>query len=88
MRFAVVVVLAALVTASSVAAAAPAIDYKTYRNCDALNAVDKHGVGRVGARDHTRSGTNSVTNFTRNNRLYELNKARDRDKDKIACEQH
>jgi hypothetical protein len=56
----------------------------TYKNCKALNARYPHGVGRFGARDHT-SGT-PVTNFRRSNRLYRQNKARDRDKDGIACE--
>jgi excalibur calcium-binding domain-containing protein len=55
-----------------------------YRNCTALNRRYPHGVGRVGARDKT-SGV-PVTTFKRSNRLYELNKARDRDKDRIACE--
>jgi hypothetical protein len=57
---------------------------KTYPNCTALNKVYPHGVGRVGARDHT-SGT-PVTNFKRSNKLYRENRARDRDKDGIACE--
>jgi hypothetical protein len=56
-----------------------------YANCKALNAKYPHGVGRVGARDKTRSG-DPVTNFKRSNRLYRLNKARDRDNDGIACE--
>jgi Excalibur calcium-binding domain len=55
-----------------------------YRNCTALNKRYPHGVGRVGARDKT-SGV-PVTTFKRSNRLYELNKGRDRDKDRIACE--
>jgi hypothetical protein len=37
-----------------------------------------------GAHDHT-SGT-PVSNFTRNNKVYSLNKKSDRDKDGIACE--
>jgi hypothetical protein len=55
-----------------------------YANCKALNRKYPHGIGRVGARDKT-SGV-PVTNFKRSNRLYRLNKARDRDKDGIACE--
>jgi hypothetical protein len=55
-----------------------------YRNCTTLNKRYPHGVGRVGARDKT-SGV-PVTTFKRSNRLYELNRARDRDKDRIACE--
>jgi hypothetical protein len=55
-----------------------------YRNCKALNKKYPHGVGRVGARDKT-SGE-PVANFKRSNRLYDLNKGLDRDKDRIACE--
>jgi hypothetical protein len=58
---------------------------KTYPNCKALNAVYPHGVGRVGARDKTKSGK-PVTNFKRSNKLYRENRARDRDKDGVACE--
>ena len=59
-----------------------------YKNCTNLNKKYPHGLGRVGARDHT-SGT-SVTNFKRSTRLYKLamsyNRGLDRDKDGIACE--
>jgi Excalibur calcium-binding domain len=58
---------------------------RKYPNCKALNAKYPHGVGRVGARDKTKSG-DRVTTFRRSNRLYELNKGLDRDKDRIACE--
>ena len=57
----------------------------SFRNCTALNRVYRHGVGRYGARDHTRSG-DPVTNFRRSNRLYLQNRGLDRDKDGIACE--
>ncbi len=57
-----------------------------YSNCAKLNKKYPHGVGKKGARDHT-SGT-PVTNFTRSNTVYAANKARDRDKDGIACERH
>jgi hypothetical protein len=57
-----------------------------YANCKALNAKYPHGVGLPGARDRT-TGT-PVTNFTRNRAVYLANTARDRDKDKIACEKH
>ncbi|WP_201299528.1 excalibur calcium-binding domain-containing protein [Aeromicrobium sp. 9AM] len=57
---------------------------KKYSNCKKLNKDYKHGVGKPGAHDHT-SGT-PVTNFTRNKAVYTKNKARDRDKDGIACE--
>jgi hypothetical protein len=58
-----------------------------FRNCSALNRVYPHGVGRYGARDHTRTG-NPVTNFRRSTRLYLRNRGLDRDKDGIACEKH
>jgi hypothetical protein len=58
-----------------------------YPNCKALNKRYPHGVGRWGARDHTRSG-DPVTNFRRSNLLYRQNRGLDRDKDGIACEKH
>ncbi|MEV0902814.1 excalibur calcium-binding domain-containing protein [Actinoplanes sp. NPDC049802] len=70
------------VVATSPAEAAP----KTYKTCAALNKDYPHGVGRKGAKDKVRGTTKPVTNFKRNNALYEANKGRDRDKDKIACE--
>ena len=87
MKRVLVFVTAAAVLGASQASAAvssTAAASKKYRNCTALNKVYPHGVGRVGARDHT-SGT-PVTNFKRSNKLYRENKSRDRDKDGIACE--
>jgi len=59
-----------------------------YKNCTNLNRRYPHGLGRLGARDHT-SG-DPVTNFKRSTRLYRLamsyNRGLDRDKDGIACE--
>ena len=59
-----------------------------YKNCTNLNKKYPHGLGRVGARDHT-SGT-LVTNFKRSTKLYKLamsyNRGLDRDKDGIGCE--
>jgi hypothetical protein len=46
-----------------------------------------HGVGKYGARDHTKS-SDPVTNFRRSNRLYLPNRGLDRDKDGISCEKH
>jgi hypothetical protein len=57
---------------------------RSFKNCTAMNRVYPHGVGRTGARDHT-SGT-PVTNFRRSNAGYSRNRARDRDRDGIACE--
>lgn len=49
-----------------------------------------HGVGKLRARDRTRSGTNPVTNFKRSTRLYNIamnyNRRLDADKDGVACE--
>ena len=59
-----------------------------YKNCTNLNKKYPHGLGKVGARDHT-SGT-PVTNLKRSTKLYKLamsyNRGLDRDKDGIACE--
>jgi hypothetical protein len=47
-------------------------------------------VGRLHARDHTRSGTPGVTTFKRSTRLYNTamryNSDLDRDRDGVACE--
>jgi hypothetical protein len=56
----------------------------SYANCTAMHVKYRHGIGKVGAHDHT-SGV-PVTNFYRNNRLYYLNRSLDRDKDGVACE--
>jgi Excalibur calcium-binding domain len=77
---AAVVVYGLLVGASSVGAQG------SFANCSAMHAKYRHGVGKVGAHDHT-SGV-PVTNFYRSNRLYYLNRRLDRDKDGIACEKH
>ena len=65
-------------------AAAPPL----YKNCTNLNKRYPHGVGKVGARDHT--SDEPVTNFRRSTRLYNqamsYNRGLDRDKDGIACE--
>ncbi len=53
-------------------------------SCTAMHRVFPHGVGLIGARDHT-SGT-PVTNFARAPRWYAKNTNLDRDKDHIACE--
>jgi Excalibur calcium-binding domain len=82
---AVVVLLAMLATTALAGVdAAPPL----YKNCTSLNKKYPHGLGRVGARDHT-TGT-PVTNFKRSTKLYRLamsyNRGLDRDKDAIACE--
>jgi hypothetical protein len=82
-----VVVLALPGPVSAASPPAQGIHHATsYKNCDALNRVYPHGVGRKGARDIVRGKTRPVTNFTVNTAVYNANKARDRDKDGIACE--
>lgn len=77
--------LVAIVGGVSVENASAAPKPKRYANCKALNKVYPHGVGRTaGARDKT-SGKR-VTNFRVSKAVYDVNTARDRDKDKIACE--
>jgi Excalibur calcium-binding domain len=61
---------------------------KNYENCDALTDDYPHGVGRPDARDKTADGSPPVTNFERNDSLYEANTDSDRDRDGIACERH
>ncbi len=60
-----------------------------YKNCASLNKKYPDGIGRVGARDKTKSG-DPVTNFKRSSKLYNLalshNRGLDRDKDGVACE--
>ena len=77
--------LMAVMGAVSTEAASAAPKAKRYANCKALNKVYPHGVASTKAvRDKT-SGK-KVTNFKVNKAVYDLNKASDRDKDKIACE--
>jgi Excalibur calcium-binding domain len=85
---AVKLIAVAAVSAGLALGASSAGASASFQNCKALNSVYRHGVGRVGAHDHTRSGTNPVTNFKRSNRLYRLNRGLDRDRDGIACEKH
>ncbi len=58
-----------------------------FSNCTALRVKFPHGVGLVGAHDHT-SGSAPVTNFTRSNAWYHANSSHDRDHDGVACEHH
>jgi len=80
----VVVLVAALIAASTSSALIPPL----YKNCTNLNKRYPHGVGKVGARDHT-SGA-PVTTFKRSTLIYRramsYNRGLDRDKDGIACE--
>jgi hypothetical protein len=83
----IVGVVAASLAMPVSAAAAATPPPKTYRNCKLLNARYPHGVGRPAARDRVAAGTEPVTTFLRNRRLYDANRGRDRDRDGIACEQ-
>jgi hypothetical protein len=84
-------VLLATLLAPSLGAATSAIPYR-WKNCTIVNKRFPHGVGRYGAHDRTRSGTDPVTDFRRSNRLYReamrYHRGLDRDKDGIACEKH
>jgi hypothetical protein len=68
------------------AAAVPAL----YDNCTNFHKKYRHGVGRAGARDKTRSGAPGVTTFLRSTRIYNIamkwNDDLDRDDDGVACE--
>jgi hypothetical protein len=92
-RTLLVLAAGASIAAAASAPAAPTVTSaqapmsSLFSNCTALNRVYPHGVGRYGARDHTRSG-DPVTNFRRSNLLYRRNSELDRDKDGIACEKH
>jgi hypothetical protein len=61
-----------------------------WTNCTKVHTRYAHGVGRLHARDHTRSGTPGVTTFKRSTRLYNVamtyNRDLDRDRDGVACE--
>jgi hypothetical protein len=84
----VAAVVLLLATPASAAIGSTAAAPPLYKNCTNLNKKYPHGLGKVGARDHT-SGT-PVTNFKRSTKLYKLamsaNRGLDRDKDGIACE--
>jgi hypothetical protein len=70
---------------AAAAAPAPAAGARDFSNCDELNSVYPHGVGRPGAVDKT-SGSPPVTTFERSDALYSANSESDRDGDDIACE--
>jgi len=82
---AVVVSLVGVSGAFGWSSATPAL----YDNCTKFNKRYPHGVGKVGARDRTKSG-DRVRTFLRSNRIYRLamhyNDDLDRDGDGIACE--
>jgi hypothetical protein len=61
-----------------------------WTNCTNVHKSYAHGVGKLHAHDHTRSGTPGVTTFKRSTRLYNSatshNSRLDGDKDGVACE--
>ena len=89
---AVVLAAAALTLVAAPAPAAPTSASAWWTNCTQVHKRYPHGVGKLRARDHTRSGTNPVTNFKRSTRLYNYaishNKRLDADHDGVACEKH
>jgi len=80
--------LVAACAAASTGNAATAKIPPPWKNCRQVNAKYRHGVGKVGARDHTK-GT-PVTSFKRSTKLYltamRRNRGLDRAHDGIACE--
>jgi hypothetical protein len=86
--FAVAIALVVAAPASA-AVQATALTPALYDNCTALHKKYAHGLGKVGARDKTKSG-NPVTTFKRSNTLYKtamrINSDLDRDNDGVACE--
>jgi hypothetical protein len=85
-RYIVLASAGALGTTSGVAqTVSPAVRYS---NCAALNAVYPYGVGKSGAHDITRSGTDPVLDFIVSSAVYNLNTGRDADHDGVACEKH
>jgi hypothetical protein len=89
LRILVCTLVAVALSGVSTSVADAAVKPKKYSSCKALNAVYPHGVGKPGAKDKVAAGAKPVTTFTKNAKVYELNRrARDRDKDGIACEKH
>jgi len=81
MSFGLVAIVGGALAENASAAPKP----KVYANCKALNKIYPHGVGRTAAARDKTSGKR-VTNFQVSKAVYDLNTAKDRDKDKIACE--
>lgn len=73
-------------SAAPVASAVQAKAPPKFKNCKAMQAKYKNGVGLNKATDFTNGKTKPVMNFRRDYRLYLVNAARDGDKDGVACE--
>lgn len=89
MRRSLYVGLVASLVAFGVVAPAEAAPKRipAYKNCQALNKVYKHGVGKKGAKDKVAKGKRPVTTFLVHDQGYRANyKKLDRDHDGIACE--
>jgi hypothetical protein len=88
----VVVALGVLAVFGASARSASAARAAWWTNCTSVHKSYPHGVGKLRAHDHTRSGTNPVTNFKRSTRLYNIatshNGRLDADHDRVACEKH
>jgi hypothetical protein len=88
----VVVALGVLAVFGASARSASAGTAAWWTNCTSVHTTYPHGVGKLRAHDHTRSGTNPVTNFKRSTRLYNIatshNGRLDADHDGVACEKH
>ena len=84
-RLAAAGIAACTLAVGTAGAAVPSL----YDNCTNFNKRYPHGVGKIGARDRTKSG-DPVRTFVRSNRIYRAamrwNDDLDRDKDGIACE--
>jgi len=89
---ALAVALAVLAVVGASARSAQAAQASWWTNCTQLHHRYKHGLGKLNAHDHTKSGTNAVTNFYRSTRLYNYATSRnsrlDADHDGVACEAH
>jgi Excalibur calcium-binding domain len=89
---AAILVASALTLAAAPALAAPRSGSAWWTNCTQVHKRYPHGVGKRRAHDHTRSGTNPVTNFKRSTALYLYavghNSRLDADHDGVACEKH
>ncbi|XKE75715.1 excalibur calcium-binding domain-containing protein [Cytobacillus firmus] len=68
----------------SPAASAKTAKIKTYKNCTELNKYYKGGVART-AGIKNKGGKTKYKPYV-SAKLYDANKSKDRDKDKIACE--
>ena len=64
--------------------AAKKVTLKTYKNCTEINKVYKGGIART-SKVKNKGGATKYKPYA-NQKLYDLNKKSDRDKDYIACE--